>query len=108
MIQVVQTKSVQTSFIHALFSTQGLKYPGMPSFSDEPGKLYVMDLLHPIPTPVELQIKGDLDLSSFNPHGISVYTDETGEVQSHYFFFLQHITCLPLCMKLLLNLIKLI
>lgn len=43
--------------------------------------MYVLDLLHPQPTPVELQIKGQLDLSSFNPHGISVYTDEAGEVQ---------------------------
>ena len=30
---------------------------------------------------MELQIKGDLDLSTFNPHGISVYTDEAGDVQ---------------------------
>lgn len=63
-----------------MFSTQGLKYSVLPSFSDEPGKIYILDLLHPKPTPVELQIKGDLDLSSFNPHGISVYTDEAGEV----------------------------
>ncbi|XP_053182606.1 serum paraoxonase/arylesterase 2-like [Scomber japonicus] len=70
------------------FLSTGLKYPGMPSFSDEPGKLYVMDLLHPIPTPVELQIKGDLDLSSFNPHGISVYTDETDD--SVYLFTVNH------------------
>ena len=61
--------------------TQGLKYPGLPSFSDEPGKIYILDLLHPKPTPVELQIKGELDLNSFNPHGISVYTDEAGKAQ---------------------------
>lgn len=54
----------------------------MPSFSDEPGKMYVLDLLHPYSTPVELHIKGQLDLSSFNPHGISVYTDEAGKVQT--------------------------
>lgn len=64
-----------------MFSTQGLKYPGVPSLSDEPGKMYILDLLHPKPTPVELQIKGGLDLRSFNPHGISVYIDEAGEVQ---------------------------
>ncbi len=64
-----------------MFSTQGLKTPGTPSFSDEPGRIYIMDLLHPKPTLVELQVKGDFDLSSFNPHGISVYTDEAGEVQ---------------------------
>lgn len=63
------------------FPLQGLKFPGMPSFSDEPGKMYVMDLLHPKPTAVQLQIKGELDLSSFNPHGISAYVDEAGKVQ---------------------------
>lgn len=63
-----------------MFTSQGLKFPGLPSFSDEPGKMYVLDLLHPKPTPVELQIKGGLDLSSFNPHGISAYTDEAGKV----------------------------
>lgn len=71
-----------TQVLHSVFSIQGLIYPGVPSFSDAPGKLYILDLLHPKPTPVELQIKGKLDLSSFNPHGISVYTDETGEVQT--------------------------
>lgn len=40
-----------------------------------------MDLLHPKPTPVELQIRGNLDLDSFNPHGISVYADDAGEAQ---------------------------
>lgn len=70
------------------FLSTGLKYPGMPSFSDEPGKLYVLDLLHPKPTPVELQINGELDLSSFNPHGISVYTDEADD--SVYLFVVNH------------------
>ncbi|XP_047453949.1 serum paraoxonase/arylesterase 2-like [Mugil cephalus] len=60
------------------FMSTGLKYPPLPSFSDGPGKMYALDLLHPWPTPVELQIKGELDLSSFNPHGISVYeADDT-------------------------------
>uniref|UniRef100_UPI0037E84531 serum paraoxonase/arylesterase 2-like n=1 Tax=Semicossyphus pulcher TaxID=241346 RepID=UPI0037E84531 len=70
------------------FISTGLKYPGVPSFSDEPGKLYIMDLLHPKPTPVELKIKGELDLSSFNPHGISLYTDETDD--SVYLFVVNH------------------
>lgn len=69
------------------FISTGLKYPGMPSFSDEPGKIYAMDLLHPKPSPVELQIKGDLDLSSFNPHGISVFVDEDDSV---YLFVVNH------------------
>ncbi|XP_039974806.1 serum paraoxonase/arylesterase 2-like isoform X2 [Xiphias gladius] len=70
------------------FLSTGLKYPGMPSFSDDPGKIFILDLLHPKPTPVELQIKGELDLSSFNPHGISVYTDETDD--SVYLFVVNH------------------
>ncbi|KAM9782504.1 uncharacterized protein ACB057_014764 [Neosynchiropus ocellatus] len=70
------------------FISTGLKYPGMPSFSDDPGRLYMMDLLHPKPAPVELRIEGELDLSSFNPHGISVYTDETDD--SVYLFVVNH------------------
>ncbi|XP_056237505.1 serum paraoxonase/arylesterase 2-like [Seriola aureovittata] len=70
------------------FLSTGLKYPGLPSFSDDPGKMYILDLLHPKPTPVQLQIKGELDLSSFNPHGISVYTDETDG--SVYLFVVNH------------------
>ncbi|KAM9310024.1 serum paraoxonase/arylesterase 2-like [Pholidichthys leucotaenia] len=65
---------------HAFLSA-GLKYPGLPSFSDEPVKMYILDLLHPKQTPVLLNIKGELDLSSFNPHGLSVYVDEAGEQQ---------------------------
>nr|XP_046255637.1 serum paraoxonase/arylesterase 2-like isoform X2 [Scatophagus argus] len=70
------------------FLSTGLKYPSLPSFSDEPGKMYILDLLHPKPVPVELQIKGDLDLSSFNPHGISVYTDDADD--SVYLFVVNH------------------
>uniref|UniRef100_A0A3Q1FM96 Serum paraoxonase/arylesterase 2-like n=1 Tax=Acanthochromis polyacanthus TaxID=80966 RepID=A0A3Q1FM96_9TELE len=53
-----------------------------------PGKMYLLNLLHPKPTPVQLQIKGELDLSSFNPHGISVYTDETDD--NIYVFVVNH------------------
>ncbi|XP_070691595.1 serum paraoxonase/arylesterase 2-like [Pempheris klunzingeri] len=70
------------------FLSTGLNYPGVPSFSDEPGKIYIVDLLHPKPIPVGLQIKGNLDLSSFNPHGISVYIDETDD--SVYLFVVNH------------------
>ncbi|XP_024124149.1 serum paraoxonase/arylesterase 2 [Oryzias melastigma] len=70
------------------FLSTGLKYPGLPSFSDEPGKMYVLDLLQPKMSPVELQIKGQLDLKSFNPHGISVYEDETDD--SIYVFVVNH------------------
>lgn len=86
---------VQVIRLHwCLLSIQGLKFPGIPSLSEEPGKIYILDLLHPKPTPVELQIRGNLDLHSFNPHGISVYTDDTGDVQwknasfSHLVFLL--------------------
>ncbi|XP_013856755.1 serum paraoxonase/arylesterase 2, partial [Austrofundulus limnaeus] len=64
------------------FLSTGLKYPGLPQFSDDPGKMYSLDLLHPKPTPVELQIRGELDLGTFNPHGISVYKDETARWKS--------------------------
>uniref|UniRef100_A0A3B5KMG0 Paraoxonase n=1 Tax=Xiphophorus couchianus TaxID=32473 RepID=A0A3B5KMG0_9TELE len=72
----------------AFLSTGLHDYLGLPSFSNEPGKMYVLDLLHPKPTPVELQIKGELDLSSFNPHGISVYTNEADD--SIYLFVVNH------------------
>ncbi|XP_037532962.1 serum paraoxonase/arylesterase 2 [Nematolebias whitei] len=70
------------------FISTGLKYPGLPSFSDEPGKMYVLDLLHPNPTPVLLQMEGELDLRSFNPHGISVHKDEADD--SVYLFVVNH------------------
>lgn len=70
------------------FLSTGLKFPPLPSFSDDPGKMYALDLLHPMPTPVELQIKGELDLSLFNPHGISAFTDETDD--STYLFVVNH------------------
>ncbi|CAG12039.1 unnamed protein product [Tetraodon nigroviridis] len=56
--------------------------------SEEPGKIYIVDLLHPKPTPVELQIRGNLDLDSFNPHGISVYADDADD--SIYLFVVNH------------------
>ncbi|KAI3360459.1 hypothetical protein L3Q82_002351 [Scortum barcoo] len=70
------------------FLSTGLKFPWLPSFSDEPGKMYVLDLLHPKPTPVELKINGELDLSSFNPHGISAYVDEADDIV--YLFVVNH------------------
>ncbi|KAM4601062.1 serum paraoxonase/arylesterase 2-like [Polymixia lowei] len=70
------------------FLSTGLKYPGLPSFSNDPGKIYILDMLDPRLRPVELQIKGQLDLSSFNPHGISVYTDDADD--SVYLFVVNH------------------
>lgn len=58
---------------------QGLKFPGLPS-SDEPGKIYTLDLKDPNLKPVELRMPRNFDLESFNPHGISVYTDPSGKM----------------------------
>ncbi|XP_012673444.1 LOW QUALITY PROTEIN: serum paraoxonase/arylesterase 2-like [Clupea harengus] len=63
----------------ALIST-GLKYPGMPSFSDGPGKIYLLDIESDRKRPVELRMGRGFDLESFNPHGISVYTDADGAI----------------------------
>ncbi|KAG5271632.1 hypothetical protein AALO_G00182190 [Alosa alosa] len=71
----------------AILST-GLKYPGMPSYSDDPGKIYTLDLLDPDLTPVPLHIEGELDQKYFNPHGISVFTDEKDG--SIYLFVVNH------------------
>ncbi|KAK3551873.1 hypothetical protein QTP70_030243 [Hemibagrus guttatus] len=68
------------------FISTGLKYPGMPRYTDEPGKIYMLNL----PSGAglkELHIKGDFDTASFGPHGISLYTDEDG---SRYLFVVNH------------------
>ncbi|KAM6968240.1 serum paraoxonase/arylesterase 2-like isoform 3-T3 [Aplochiton taeniatus] len=72
----------------AILST-GLKFPGLPYFSNDPGKIYALDLWNPRLSPVELQIKGKLDLNSFNPHGISVYIDDDSD-KSVYLFVVNH------------------
>ena len=62
---------------------KGLKYPGIKSFEpDKPGKIFLMDLNEAAPTAVELNITGSaFDLSSFNPHGISTFTDEGDNIE---------------------------
>lgn len=65
------------SVVLCSFQMQGLKYPGMPRISDDPGKILVLNLLTET-DPTELHIKGDFDAESFGPHGISVYTNEAG------------------------------
>ncbi|XP_058381833.1 serum paraoxonase/arylesterase 1-like isoform X1 [Diceros bicornis minor] len=64
------------------FISSGLKYPGLKSFEpDKPGKILLMDLNEEDPTVLELRITGSkFDLSSFNPHGISTFTDEDDTV----------------------------
>ncbi|KAG1947611.1 serum paraoxonase/arylesterase 2-like isoform X1 [Pimephales promelas] len=58
------------------FLSTGLKYPGLPSYSDDPGKIYTLNLLDSELKLEALSIKGQFDKDSFNPHGISVYTDD--------------------------------
>lgn len=58
------------------FLSTGLKFPGLPSYSDDPGKIYTLDLLDSRQNIQALSIKGGFDEDSFNPHGISVYTDD--------------------------------
>uniref|UniRef100_A0A5F9DIH2 Paraoxonase n=1 Tax=Oryctolagus cuniculus TaxID=9986 RepID=A0A5F9DIH2_RABIT len=60
------------------FISSGLKYPGIMSFDpDKSGKILLMDLNEEDPVVLELGITGStFDLSSFNPHGISTFTDE--------------------------------
>lgn len=59
----------------AIIST-GLKYPGLPFYSDGPGKIYTLDLQDSRMKPVELRMGRGFDLDSFNPHGISTYTED--------------------------------
>uniref|UniRef100_A0A8C9QA10 Paraoxonase n=1 Tax=Spermophilus dauricus TaxID=99837 RepID=A0A8C9QA10_SPEDA len=64
------------------FISSGLKYPGIKSFEpDKPGKILLMNLNEEDPAVLELKITGSKsDLSSFNPHGISTFTDEDNAV----------------------------
>lgn len=48
----------------------------MPSFSDDPGKIFILDMGKDSMKPVEPRMGRGFDLESFNPHGISVYTDD--------------------------------
>ncbi|XP_028725653.2 serum paraoxonase/arylesterase 1 [Peromyscus leucopus] len=64
------------------FLSTGLKYPGIKSFEpDKPGKILLMDLNEKDPAVLELEITGNkLERSSFNPHGVSTFTDEDNAV----------------------------
>ncbi|XP_028983846.1 serum paraoxonase/arylesterase 2-like isoform X2 [Betta splendens] len=68
------------------FISAGLKYPGLP-FSDLPGKIFTLDLHDPRLKPAELRMPRSFDLESFNPHGISVYTDPDDTI---YLFVVNH------------------
>ncbi|XP_073686271.1 serum paraoxonase/arylesterase 2-like [Garra rufa] len=70
------------------FLSTCMKHPDLPSLSDDPGRIYTLNLLEPDQKIKALNIKGDFDKDSFNPHGISVYTDDKdGAV---YLFVVNH------------------
>ncbi|XP_061633422.1 serum paraoxonase/arylesterase 2-like [Phyllopteryx taeniolatus] len=69
------------------FISTGLKYPGQPS-SDALGKIFLLNLKESDMEPVELPISRNFDLETFNPHGISVYTDPTNGTV--YLFVVNH------------------
>ncbi|XP_028281465.1 serum paraoxonase/arylesterase 2-like [Parambassis ranga] len=69
------------------FISTGLKYPGLPS-SDVTGKIYYLNLQDPRIKPVELRMPWNFDLESFNPHGISLYTDPSDNAV--YLFVVSH------------------
>ncbi|KAG7242154.1 hypothetical protein INR49_024200 [Caranx melampygus] len=69
------------------FISTGLKYPGIPS-SDVTGKIFSLDLQDSRMKPVELRMPRNFDLESFNPHGISVYTDPRDD--TIYLFVVNH------------------
>ncbi|XP_061675143.1 serum paraoxonase/lactonase 3.1 isoform X2 [Syngnathoides biaculeatus] len=69
------------------FISTGLKYPGLPS-SDALGKIFLLDLKKSDMEPAELSVSVNFDLKTFNPHGISVYTDPTSGTV--YLFVVNH------------------
>ncbi|TDH11970.1 hypothetical protein EPR50_G00066080 [Perca flavescens] len=69
------------------FISTGLKYPGMPS-SDVPGKIFSLDMKDHRMKPVEMRMPRNFDLESFNPHGISVFTDLRDD--AIYLFVVSH------------------
>lgn len=71
------------------FISSGLKFPLLPSFApDRPGEIFLLDLNENDPKPVVLRISRGFDLTSFNPHGMSVHIDETDNVV--YLFVVNH------------------
>ncbi|XP_042345806.1 serum paraoxonase/arylesterase 2-like [Plectropomus leopardus] len=69
------------------FISTGLRYPGMP-VSDAKGRIFTLDMTDPRMKPVELRMPRNFDLETFNPHGISVYTDPSDD--TIYLFVVNH------------------
>ncbi|XP_047609751.1 serum paraoxonase/arylesterase 1 [Phacochoerus africanus] len=84
LVKGIESGSEDLEVLHngLAFISTGLKYPGIKVFEpDKPGKILLMDLNEEDPTVLELRITGsNFDLSSFNPHGISTFTDEDNTV----------------------------
>ncbi|XP_068091145.1 serum paraoxonase/arylesterase 2-like [Hyperolius riggenbachi] len=71
------------------FISSGLKYPEMFSFApDRPGEIFLLDLNEEIPRPSSLRISRGFDLSSFAPHGLSIYIDKKDDAV--YLFVVNH------------------
>ena len=68
--------------IKYLLYLKGLQYPGFTT-PGVVGKIFSLDMKDPRMKPVELRMPRNFDLESFNPHGISVYTDPTGKTQNN-------------------------
>ncbi|KAM9698968.1 serum paraoxonase/arylesterase 1 isoform 2-T2 [Dama dama] len=84
LIKGIETGAEDLEILHngLAFISVGLRYPGIKSFEpDKPGKILLMDLNEEDPTVLELKMTGsNFDASSFNPHGISTFTDEDNTV----------------------------
>ncbi|XP_018416267.1 PREDICTED: serum paraoxonase/arylesterase 2-like [Nanorana parkeri] len=71
------------------FISSGLKYPGMFSFApNRPGEIFLLDLNDEHLRPSSLRISRGFDLSSFSPHGLSIYIDENDDTV--YLFVVNH------------------
>ncbi|XP_066440572.1 serum paraoxonase/arylesterase 2-like [Eleutherodactylus coqui] len=71
------------------FLSTGLKYPGVVSFTpDKPGEILLLDLNDGSLNASPLRLSEGFDVASFNPHGISLYTDEKDG--SVYLFVVNH------------------
>ncbi|XP_072268999.1 serum paraoxonase/arylesterase 2-like [Pyxicephalus adspersus] len=71
------------------FISSGLKYPLLKSFSpDRPGEILLVDLNEDVLHPEPLKLSKGVDVSLFNPHGLSVYIDERDSTV--YLFVVNH------------------
>lgn len=54
--------------------------------TEEAGRIFTIDLKDPKMKPVELRMSRNFDLESFNPHGISAFTDNRNGNVTHATF----------------------